>query len=170
MAATLVPQVVHSSLRPLRDALRREAHHYTPQEVQELIDVCSITEVLVEKLRQSNGKLLDHGTERSKLAFLLKESMDAIEVSLWILARVREIAASESPASEAKREDLLMLERLNLRAEEVKQEFLSLLRWLDAPPPSVVPASLTGAGDSPTAEGYENLDDLLAKVRAGADV
>jgi hypothetical protein len=170
MAPTLVAQIVRSSLRPLRDALRRQEHRFTKEEVQEFLDACSVAAFLIEKLREANDKLLDQGTEGAKLAFFLRESRDAVDEGLWMFTRVREIAVQEVPPFKGKDEGLTLLESFSQRAREVQQELAALLRWLDTPPPRVDPASLAGGGDSPTAEGYESIEDILARLRTGGEV
>lgn len=170
MAPTLISQIVRSSLRPLWDTLRRQEHRFTKEEVQELLDACSIAAFLMEKLQEANRKLLDQGTEGNQLAFLLRQSRDAVDEGLALFTKVREIAVQTMPSFDSKEESLSMLDSFSRHAQEVQEELTALLRWLDAPPPQVDPVSFSGGGDSPTAEGYESIDDILARVRAGGEL
>ena len=164
MGSTLVSQMVRSSLRPLREALRREEHCYTQEEMQELFDACAVEALLMEKLWENNGKLLDHGLEGKELASLISESRDAVEEGLSLLAKVREIAGRDLAAFEGKREGRLKLDSFSGRAKEIRDQLVALLHWLNTGPPRVDPAAIAGGGDAPTAEGYENVGAVPAST------
>jgi hypothetical protein len=170
MTPMLVPQIVWNSLRPLQNALKRNGHRHTPNEVRELIEACTLEELLLEKLWERNRKLLEHGAEGRQLRLLLKESLDAVEESLRLFAGVQDIATREQTPLMEQQADRTMLETVSRRAEHLRGELTALLHWLDAPSPPIDPATLTGGGDSSTAKGYESIDDILARLQAGGDV
>jgi hypothetical protein len=162
MTPALVPQIVWSGLRPLQNALKRNGHRFAPEEVRELIEACDVEAILLEKLWERDSKLLERGAEGRELRRVLKESLAAVDESLRLFSAVRDAAGQH--------EEFGRLEAIKRRAEQIRDDLAALLRWLDAPPPQIDPAMLTGAGDSPTAEGYESIDDVLARLRAGAEV
>src|SRR5438105_2930418 len=105
--------------------------------------------MLLEKLWEQDGKLLERGVEGRELRLVLKESLAVVEESLRLFTAVRNAAAQH--------EDFARLEPIRRRAEQIRDDLAALLHWLDAPAPQIDPATLTGGGDSPTAEGYESI-------------
>jgi hypothetical protein len=169
MAPTILPEFVRAGLAPVREALERERRPLTPREVQRVFYLCFLIADVMEKTWEAIQSTLGEGAEGGKLTSFLKETSAAVEEALRVYAKAREAAAAcEAPANTT---DLSRLEETARRAEQLRGDLASLLRWLEgAGPPRLEPGMLRGAGAAPPAEGYENIDSILARLRSGGDI
>lgn len=124
----------------------------------------------MDTLWELTGKVLGHGTEGRKAAFILQQVLGAVDEGIAVFNQARDIAASQPGNGKGNGAGLSRLEQITRRAHQVRQEVIALRDWLNTPPPAVSPVSIATAGDSPVAEGYESIDTILARLSEGGDV
>jgi hypothetical protein len=114
---------------------------------------------------------LRRGMEKQKLSFFLKEYLDTVDLALnEVYPAVRSTVLGGFLPREEKMDGLRTLDEFAARAGAIRDEWLAFQRWLDSPPPQVDAASLPSGGRSPELQGFEDLGDLIARLRAGGDL
>jgi DNA repair exonuclease SbcCD ATPase subunit len=127
--STLVPEMLRSTLAPLREALNQGQDDF-----QELLSACAMIAAGSGVVEDAIKAHLAQGVEASKLKSLLDESIDALEEGLQQFTRMEQKVASLSPEEQAKR--LQRIEKHRERLRQIQQRFLSLRRRLDRLAPS----------------------------------
>jgi hypothetical protein len=143
----------------IRDALQEDLQ----APLREILPVFSFYAYMFEGLWRVVGKLADYAIEGRKLTLIVKESLDSVNEVLNRMARARELPLAATPGDENGQGDLEACER---RVVKVRDDFQSLLHWLDAPTPPVDLAALERAKTGKT----ESLDSILARLRAGGEL
>jgi|ERR1700722_3579513 len=162
-----ISELTSDSLNQLQDALQRKEYARTPEDVLHIFATCQTVTEGIELNWGKVNQLLDHGEEGRKLRFILLELSDVIRLAAWVFPQVREKVQNESPPFAGKEEGLRKLSTSIRRVEKIQSELKPLVDWLDALPPQVDPASIPGAGPVEKAEGYQNLDEMLARLKPG---
>jgi hypothetical protein len=171
MAPTLVSQMVHTNLVTLRNALNHQEHPETPVAVRDFLAACELVAHGFTTIRGLLGRLLDHGVERSKLVFVLKEAKVGAEEALnQLFARVREIAAKANLPLPENNEALRALEAARQCVQQVHAELVSLLDWLGHPAPAPDDAIVAARAAHAKPGDFESLPDILARIQASGDV
>jgi hypothetical protein len=160
MSHAIVSDALRGSIRPLRDALSRSGHDFTRDEVLDLVGACAVGGMLIIGLRRGLRGLLENGIEGRKLAFLLKESVDALDESIDTFGRIRTVVDGAALSSTDQAQCTGILEGAEQRAEAAKAEFLALLGFLDRTPSKLDPASFPGTASAPDTK-YDTLDSIL---------
>jgi hypothetical protein len=170
MTPTLLSEMAQGSFQPLRDKLDRE-QEYTPDEVRDLVRACAFGASVLDKLRERLEGLLHDGMEGRKLAFFLNQVTSLIELAMnEVYPRVRSITAGEILPTEERRSSLETLDELTRRAAAMRSELASLEQWLKNPPPQGDLESITGKNASPHDTSYQDIDDIIGRLRAGGDI
>jgi hypothetical protein len=113
---------------------------------------------------------LGEGVEGGKLAWVLKETCDQAATALEQARVARERADARVPSYPSKAEDLAGFETSVRRVKQVRERLGQLLQWVDTPAPRIDPGKVAGPHDSPEPEGYESIDDILARLEGGGDL
>jgi hypothetical protein len=166
MTQTLASDMVQRGLTVLLERTRQQ-REFSADEARQLIDSCEIGFILVERIWNLAQGFLDRGMEGRKLAFLLKESLDIFALSVEAFEAARSKVEASGLAEEEKNAGSAGLEKWSRRAEKMRDELSSLLRWLETLPPAVNPSSLPGGRENREAAGYVDLDDLTARLLSG---
>ena len=173
MTPTLFPQMAQSTFQPLLDRLEvgQREHEFTSEEVRELLLACGLGASVLEKLWELFEESLRRGLESRKLrappATVHRHHRTGFERSL---SEGSLSAAGEALAGEERSARLRTLDEQSARARAMRDELASLQRWLQRPPPPVDLAAILGSTVSSGQKGYEDLDDILARLKAGGDV
>ena len=166
MTETLVPEMVRSGFEPLRHALRPDRPQYTPDEARAIVDACVLQADILDLLQRKHDAALDRGMEGRAMAARVRLALGTVQDVLQAFADGRKAVADQTPPFEDRAEQLRLLEEARRRVERVRDEQQTILRWLDAPPPKVDPASLAGSA-SLADEDYADLDSVLGRPWEG---
>ncbi len=170
MTPTLLSEMAQGSFRPLREKLDRE-QEYTPDDVRLLVRASGFAASVLDKLREALEGLLHDGLEARKLAFFLNQVTNLIDLAInELYPRVRSIVAGEILATEERLAGCQTLDELTRRAVAMRGGLATLEQWLKNPPPQVDLESITGRDASPHSTSYQDIDDIIGRLRAGGDV
>src|SRR5207249_4560715 len=117
MSQTLSSDMVRKSLDVFIERLEG-ADDFTPDEARGLLDSCEMAVLLQDKLWQMAQALLDRGMESKKLAFLLKEFTDVIEVGLKAFNTAGDRLKGTALTPEERTKGVSLLEQAARRAVE----------------------------------------------------
>jgi hypothetical protein len=171
MPTALVPEILKRSLGPIRELIEDRPPGPPPELVRQASVACEIVSLNWERHAGDTAEVIEEGIEGSKLRFVMKESLDAIQLSLWVFGKVRELAHLRLPPGRAQWHALERLSGAVDRMEKVKQEYEALLHFAEGEAPTVNPGDLLDSGtEGQTAGGYEGLDSILARLQTGHDV
>lgn len=151
--------------RSLRGAVRADA----AEAARDYLDVLPLASGFLGLAWSRLNEALDRGMPGLELSAALTQVRDlAVEFSGLCMA-IRS-AALDAPDFAGKADRLKGAEAAGKQAEDVRHEADALLSWLGRPLPlideSCLPSPSGGPGE---AIGYENLDDILARLRSGQD-
>src|SRR3954453_16767660 len=97
MPTALVPEVVKSSLTPIRELIEDRRPGPSADVVRQACVACELVSLNWERIARESAEGVEEGVEGSKLRFALKESLDTIHLCLWLFGKVRELAEERVP-------------------------------------------------------------------------
>jgi hypothetical protein len=175
MTPALFPEMAHSTFQPLLDRLEEngQARAHTSAEIRELLAACGFGAAVLEKGWESLQHLLCQGMESRKMHLIVKEFLDILELAIkTVYPKVRAITVGKSLADDERLAGLATLDQLSLRAAKMRDELASLQRLLETPPPRVKIESFSARDKAGAADhrGYVDVEEILAKLKAGQDI
>jgi hypothetical protein len=163
MALTLPSDMARKSVAVLLERVEQQ-DAFSPDEARELLASCEMGFLVLERLWVLSQGFLDRGMESRKLTFLLKEFVDILELGVKAFEVARDRVKSAGLTSQEKAEGLNALDRAGRRAVEMREEWSSMVSWLEAPRPQIDPESLPRDGGEQDAKGYITLDELTDRL------
>jgi hypothetical protein len=169
MAQALASDIARRSLGALLERVEGQ-QRFSPDEARELMAGCEVTAGVQEVLGHLVQGFLARGMEGRKLAFLLKEFVDILEIARKAYAVARErVEAAELPPEECAAA-VALLGRAGQRAATMGGEWSGLVRRLETPPRPIDPGTLPADRGEQQAKGYRSLDELAAGLLSHKDV
>ena len=168
MAPTLPSEMARKSVAVLLEWVERQ-ETFSPDEAQELLASCEIGSLVMERLWVLSQGFLDRGMEGKKLTFLLKEFVDVLELGGKAFDVARERVKAADLTAQERAEGINALDRAGRRAAEMREEWSSMISWLEAPRPMIDIEALPKNAGGPGAEGYITLDELTERLLAMDD-
>jgi len=156
MSNSLIVDAVKGTLRPLRESVERDEN--TQDKVREWLDVCETTVPMIQRIAVYTHRCLLGGIEGSKLAFLLKEAKDALEMARPLFEKVQESATNDAQLFEGKESGLATVAKGIDSIKTSVGEINRLLTWLETSRPRL---SEFSPPVEPRPEDYRKLDDAL---------
>jgi hypothetical protein len=173
MTSGLLPEMAQSTFQPLLERLDNDRHvqAFPADEVRTLLRACGFGAAVLAQCSEMLKEFLREGVESRKFSFLLKEFTDTIERVLnEVYPRMRAIAEGETLPVEERLASLRTLDAFTARAMALRDEWAKLQCWVDRPAPQVDLASILGGTKTAEPRRYENLDDILARLKSGQEL
>jgi hypothetical protein len=153
--ATLLPDEVSESVDRLNRMLRKKAEEARARAHAELQDSKALAG-RIQELRRVTEENIASGFEGRRLLFALRETREALRMSIAAYGESRVLVVSVEGGLET-------LVGYVQEAESFLARVDSLIAWLEAVPPKIDPGSLPHAeGPAGEAEGFGSLEDLTA--------
>lgn len=168
MTATLLPEIVHSSLQPLGEALRPERGPFRHADVQEaFVASTAIVRMLVE-FWAYHRKLLESGIEGGAFTAMLTRTASCTEVGQRLLARIEELVPTVPHILDSADELLLQVREVREQLDRISAEVRSLNDWYRGLRPPAGRKAFSSL-PPPVAENYQDITDVLARLQRGED-
>jgi hypothetical protein len=157
------PDMARKSLGVLSERVE-QPRGLSNDEADELVFVCDYIVGLLEQVWHMIQRTLDRGSEVKAVTFILKESIDALDLGIQTFqSAIGKVNGAGLPAAQAG-EVASSLQRATQRATGLRDEASALLHSLDRPLPAVDPSSLRADRGERDAPGYVSLKDLAARM------
>jgi hypothetical protein len=168
----LSAETAHGFFRPLLNRLgeHQRAPLFAPDDVRDLLFTCDTGAAVLDRLHVSLQVCLGRGIEGGKLAFVLKEFADVIELALnEVYPKLRSITADGALPEGERLAGLDTLDHFREHAVALRTELISLQQWVETPPPRVdlVVVSQRGAAE---ARECETSEEILRRLAAGGQL
>jgi hypothetical protein len=170
MTPTVLDKIVHKSISEAREALEQEPKGFTPEQAEELFSWCLYTAKTIEWSWDTFQEEIKEGTEGRLLARSLRAVLEQVDIVLSTYAKFRQIVTTSTPKYPGLTVSLSKLDRAAASVETKRQQFASLLAWLDTPLPSIDLAKLPKGEGQQSAEGYEDSKQILARLQSGGEL
>jgi hypothetical protein len=171
MAPTTLPKIFRANLGTVLQALEQyEVQGFSSKRADELFELCEVVLVLVRWSWARIQADLQEGIEGRELSTILRTVCDSLEETLRVYARLRNVMAAGPPDYAKLSTNLSKLEQAMREVDQVRQRMSSLLAWADAPLPPIEASKLVRGEATPSSEGYENGDQILARIQSGGDL
>ncbi len=160
------------TFQPLIDRLEEDRPDapFAPDEVRDLLAVCALGADVLDRFGEMIQERLRWGVEKQQLQILLKELAQALErAQSMVYPRVRSITAIAAIPADEQSTSLESLDEWTARAAAQFDRVTSLQRWLDRPRPPFDEALLARDSDSPNESRYVDIEEVLARIKAGGD-
>jgi hypothetical protein len=166
----VLDKIVHKSISEAREAVEREPTGFTPEQAEELFSWCLSAANTIDWSWDEFREAVKEGAEGRLLAGSLRAVLEQVDVVLSTYAKFRKIVTTSTPKYPGLPTSLSKLERAASAVEKKRQQFASMLAWLDTPLPSIDLAMLPKGEGPQSAQGYEDSKQILARLQSGGEL
>ncbi len=170
MSPTVLDKIVHKSISEAREAVERQPAGFTPAQAEDLFSWCLSAANTIEWSWNALQEEVKEGTEGRLLARSLRAVLEEVDIVLSTYAKFRKIVTTSTPKYPGLTVSLRKLDRAVSSVEKKRQQFATLLAWVDTPLPAIDLAKLPKAEGSQSAEGYEDSEQILARLQSGGEL
>lgn len=170
MGPVVIDRIVSANISEARQAVEREPKGFTPEQAEELFSWCLSAANTIEWSWNTFQEEVKEGAEGRVLARSLRAVLEQVDIVLSTYAKFRKIVTISTPNYPGLPASLSKLDRATSSVERKRQQFASLLTWVDSPLPSIELSKLPKGEGPPSTEGYEDSKQILARLQSGDEL
>lgn len=170
MSPTVLDKIVRKSISKAREAVEQEPKGFTPEQAEELFSWCLSAANTIEWSWNTFQEEVNEGAEGRLLARSLRAVLEEVDLVLSTYTKFRKIVTTSTPKYPGLTVSLSKLDRAASSVEKKRQQFASLLAWVDTPLPAIELAKLPKGEGPQSAEGYEDGQQILARLQSGGEI